>query len=175
MNAPYGVVEPEAPEAPDWIISDSCRSGEFWHSVMMRSTSILLKPGSWAVTALDAPPEAPEASEEPAVEVEPVVSVLALPELPASAVVDEVSEPDAVPLPLSAVVAEVSEPEAVSDVLLESAVVEEVSEPEAVPPVLPASADVEDVPDAAVPDVSVEPEAPPADEAWFDIDMPEPV
>lgn len=111
--------------APPWpIISESWRSGELAQSDMILSMSTVLKPGSWATTALDAPPLAPDAVLElpdvplavsvvpeeavppasvvpPADEVEPVTSLPELPEvlLPASAAVDSVvlDEPD-VPL-----------------------------------------------------------------------------
>jgi hypothetical protein len=93
-------------------ISEICRSGELAHSVMMRSMSMALKPGSWATTALDAPLFAPEAV-PPAEEVEPVVSLEVEPE-PASAAV----EPDvASEEPVASVAPDPEEPEPASAVV----------------------------------------------------------
>lgn len=89
------------------MTSESCLSGELWQAAMILSMSTLEKPGSCAVIALDAPllPEEPPEVVEPlppADVVEPVVSVLELPEEPAvpdepaSALV-ELDEPPDVP------------------------------------------------------------------------------
>jgi hypothetical protein len=125
------------------ITSESCRSGELAQSAMTRSMSIEEKPGSWATTALEAPPLAPDAVPDvldavpPAEDVEPVASVL--PEVPE------------VPEPASAAV----EP----DVPLVSLV------PEAVEPEVPL---VSLEPEAVEPDVvSVVEPVLPAPEAWF--------
>ena len=111
------------PDEPAWpIISEILRSGEFAQSDMILSISTPLKPGSWAMTALDAPPLAPDAVldepevsvvEEavppasvvpPAEEVEPVTSLPELPDVlpPASAVVELPDEPEVPDEPASA-------------------------------------------------------------------------
>jgi hypothetical protein len=133
------------------ITSDSCLSGELAQSDMTRSMSIEEKPGSWAITALEAPPLAPEAVLDvsevpPAAEVEPVASALE----PASAAV-ELDVP---------VVSAVLEPVVLEPVVLEpasaavepvvSVVVEPVVEPvvpvDPVDPLAPMSALIEPEP-----------------------------
>jgi hypothetical protein len=116
------------------ITSDSCLSGELAQSDMTRSMSTEEKPGSWAITALDAPPLAPEAAPDvsdvlPAVEVEPVASdplVPVVPE-PASADVDpEVPDVPVVSVVLEPVVPVVPEPASAAVELEVSVVVEPV-------------------------------------------------
>jgi hypothetical protein len=141
------------------ITSDSCLSGELAQLDMTLSMSIEEKPGSWAITALDAPPLAPDALPEvsdelPAVVVEPVASV---PE-PVSADV-ELDEP-VVP-----VVPELASAEVEPDVPLVSA------EPEPVVPVVPVEPEPAFEAVELVVSVVVEPLVPDAFiPAWFPIE-----
>jgi hypothetical protein len=132
-------------------MSDSCLSGELAQSVMILSMLTLEKPGSCAITALEAPPLAPVADDPdvsaeplvlPAAEVEPVVSVVEEPEEPEPLEPASAVEPDAAPE--ESVVPE--EPDAPELLEPASAAVEpEVSEVPVVPeePVLAADCEPE--------------------------------